>query len=61
MPIHSGFIPVDVNGVGGYFYQWGNHGKKYFYDPNDSTSENDAYILAAKQSAAAHASGYKGK
>jgi hypothetical protein len=59
MPIHSGYEPTENGGF--YYYQWGNHGKKYEYNPNDPESERMAYESAARQAAAAHAHGYTGK
>ena len=44
----------------GYFCRWGNHGKKYYYNPNDKASRERARKKADKQGAAAHASGYRG-
>jgi hypothetical protein len=60
MPIHSSYEPADsITGTNGfYYYQWGGHGKKYKYDPNDPESEQEAYQLAARQARAAHSNGY---
>lgn len=53
MPIHR-----RVNKEGTY-YQWGNSGKKYYYQPKNKKSRTIAYNKAARQAAAAYASGYK--
>jgi hypothetical protein len=45
----------------GWFYQWGEHGKKYFYDPGDPESEAEAKHKAGLQGRAAHAHGFHGK
>jgi len=45
----------------GWYYQWGEHGKKYFFDPADPDSENEAKHKAGLQGRAAHAHGYRGK
>ena len=41
----------------GYYYQWGNHGAKYYYD--SLTSKRRAYKKAVAQAAAAHAYGFR--
>ncbi len=61
MPIHGG---TDINpetGTMQSFYQWGGHGKKYFYPDNDPAQKQAAYQRAVRQAAAAHAHGYKGE
>ena len=55
MPIHTG-----VEADGRTYYQWGEHGAKYYYDANNTDSKNAAYEKARRQSAAAHANGYRG-
>jgi len=45
----------------GYYYQWGEHGKKYFFDPKDPQSETEAKSSATRQGRAAHAHGYREK
>ena len=45
----------------GWYYQWGEHGKKYFFDPADPESENEAKRKAGLQGRAAHAHGYRWK
>ena len=45
----------------GSYYQWGEHGKKYFLDPADPASEAEAKRKAGLQGRAAHAHGYRGK
>jgi hypothetical protein len=42
----------------GPFYQWGDHGKKYYYTANNTSSRTRAKNKAEQQSAAAHAHGY---
>lgn len=44
----------------GTYYQWGNHGKKYYYTPNNIRSREMARKKAVKQAQAAYAAGYKG-
>ncbi len=44
----------------GWYYQWGGHGKKYFFDPGDPDSETEAKHKAGLQGRAAHAHGYRG-
>lgn len=53
MPVHK----VKINGH--YGYQYGNHGKVYFYDPKDSWSEHEAIRKANAQGAAIRAHGGK--
>ena len=55
MPIKQG------KDVKGYYYRWGNHGKKYYFRRGDERSKLQSYIRAWKQSEAAHANGYMGK
>lgn len=55
MPVHAGYDE------GGHYYQWGDHGKKYYYQVGDKQSEDDAKLKATKQGQAAYAHGYKGK
>jgi len=52
MPIHEG---IDEQG---HFYQWGGHGKKYYYKLGDVDSKNEAYNKALHQAQAAYAHGY---
>lgn len=54
MPVHPG---TDSKGS---YYQWGGHGKKYYYKKGNKASKAKAKKRAGKQGAAAHASGYKG-
>ena len=54
MPIHSG------KDRKGYFYQWGQTGKKYYYDPVSRQSATTAYNKAKKQQTAIYSSGWKG-
>jgi len=53
MPIHQG---RDTNGS---YFQWGEHGKKYYFDPNDQKSKQDAKQKAVKQAIAIYASGWR--
>lgn len=53
MPIHTG---KDSKGD---YVQWGGHGAKYYYKPNDPESRDRARRKSQKQAAAAHASGFR--
>lgn len=53
MPIHQG------EDGGGPYYQWGDHGKKYYYKHGDITGKANAREKAGKQARAAYASGYR--
>jgi hypothetical protein len=44
----------------GPYYQWGESGKKYRYEPGDKKSRDSAKKQASKQGRAAHAAGYEG-
>ena len=55
MPVHRS---RDSKGP---YYQWGNHGKKYYYTANSVKSRENAKKKAGRQGAAAHAHGYRGK
>ena len=55
MPVHQG---KDAQGC---FYQWGDHGKKYYYTPSDIKSREAAKQSAGRQGRAAFANGWKGK
>lgn len=44
----------------GPYYQWGEHGKRYRYEPGDRDGREKAKRAAAKQGQAAHARGYGG-
>ncbi len=48
MPVHRS---SDRHGS---FYQWGSHGKKYYYIPNNTASRLYSKDLAAKQGIAIH-------
>jgi hypothetical protein len=39
----------------GYFYQYGTHGKKYYFNANNNKSMKSAYMKALKQTKAIHA------
>lgn len=54
MPIHSG---KDSEGS---FYQWGETGKKYYFNPEDKESKSRAKNKAEAQQTAIYAGGYKG-
>lgn len=47
--------------IHGSYYQWGNHGAKYYYTPNDKSSRENAKNLAGRQAKAAYSAGYRGK
>ena len=55
MPVHRG-----KDSIGGCFYQWGEHGKKYYYTPCNSPQREVAKEKAAAQGRAAYAHGYRG-
>ncbi len=48
MPIHN------RHDKSGYYFIYGNHGKKYYYDPKSPISLNVAYTKALNQLRAAH-------
>ena len=50
MPIHEGYEN------GSMYYQWGEHGKKYFYDRGNEEAKQTAYSLALRQQKAIYAS-----
>ena len=54
MPIHRG------KDIGGYYFQWGEHGKKYYYRTTDRYDRLSAYKKAVKQMRAIYKSGYRG-
>lgn len=45
----------------GYFIQWGEHGAKYYFNPNSQRSYELAHKKAIKQMVAAMYHGYKPK
>jgi hypothetical protein len=54
-------MPVTRNKDGqGPYYQWGESGKKYHYEPGNKKSREQAKKKAEKQGRAARASGYRG-
>lgn len=55
MPVHRG---KDSSGP---YYQWGNHGKKYYYTANNVKTRENAKNSATKQGQAAHAHGWQGR
>lgn len=54
MPIHAG------QDEKGHYYIWGEHGHRYYFNPNDPKSADEAYRGAANQARAAYSRGYKG-
>ena len=50
MPVHRG---IDSQGP---YYQYGNHGKKYYYIPGNTYSREEAMKKAKIQGMAIHAS-----
>lgn len=55
MPVHRG-----QDSIGAYF-QWGQHGKRYYYIAGNARSRQIARNKATKQAIAIYSSGYKGK
>lgn len=53
MPIHRGTDAL------GYYYQWGQHGHKYYYAPGNGLSRQYARERARKQARAAYSRGYR--
>ena len=49
------------NSSRGPYYQWGNHGKRYYYIAGDKRSRAIAKQKAMAQGRAAHAAGYRGR
>lgn len=45
----------------GDYYQWGGHGKKYFFNPKSPKSKTLAHEKAERQGRAAYAAGYLGR
>jgi hypothetical protein len=43
----------------GYYFQWGNSGKKYFYNPESPISKGIAKAKADRQGRAVRAAGWK--
>lgn len=44
----------------GPYYQWGDAGKKYYYEAGNEESRERAKQKAKRQGKAAHAAGYEG-
>lgn len=42
----------------GHYYQWGDHGKRYYFDPRNEASRKLAKSKAIAQMQAAHLNGY---
>lgn len=55
MPIHN---KRDRHGP---YFQFGNHGKKYYYKPNNNTSRLKALMKCQLQMRAIFHAGYRGK
>lgn len=53
MPVHEGH---DENGA---YYVYGEHGKRYYFDPDDLESQNEAHQRAVQQGRAIHASQHR--
>lgn len=51
MPIHLSFDRQ------GFYYQYGSHGHKYYFNPGSDQDDEEAYKAAARQAAAIHAHG----
>ena len=43
----------------GHYYQWGNHGGKYYFDPKDNKDKQKALKKAQRQARAIYAHGYR--
>lgn len=54
MPVHRG---ADSKGP---FYQWGDNGKRYYYQANNKRSREIAKTKANLQGRAAYSHGYRG-
>jgi hypothetical protein len=55
-------MPVKLHHTSeGWYYQWGEHGKKYFFDPDKPEEKTVAQNNAVRQGRAAFAHGYHGK
>lgn len=52
MPVHSGKDEI------GYYFQWGNHGHKYYYNNKLILSRENAKRKAHQQAIAAYSHGY---
>ena len=55
MPVHAG---SDQHGV---FFQWGQSGKKYYYNANNEKDKREAFEKASRQARAIYASGWREK
>ena len=53
MPVHRG---VDAKGS---YYQWGGHGKKYYYKAGDKLSREAAKRKSHQQARAIYATGWR--
>lgn len=53
MPVHRG---KDSQGV---YWQWGSHGKKYRYIPNNKRSSEIARLKAKRQGLAVYSTGWR--
>jgi hypothetical protein len=55
-------MPVKLHHTSeGWYYQWGEHGKKYFFDPDKPEEKTMAQNNVVRQGRAAFAHGYHGK
>jgi hypothetical protein len=43
----------------GHYFQWGEHGTKYYFDENDDEAKRNAEDKARRQGRAAYARGYR--
>jgi len=55
MPIHSGYDTVRQKP----YFQWGNHGAKYYFNPHSTRSSLLAYNKAKRQAIAVHSTGWR--
>ena len=55
MPVHRGADSIGV------YYQWGDHGRRYYYQSNNPISRMLAKAKAIRQAQAIYSNGYRGK
>jgi len=61
MPINRRKVGLAPRGIKDmYYYQWGNHGHKYFFIQGNHVQEEKAYRAALAQARAAYSHGYEG-
>lgn len=58
MPVQRGRTTRDGEPI--CYYQWGESGKKYYYECGNTRARKQAKAKAEAQGAAAYASGYEG-